>query len=230
MSDPWSTEIQTAPPPRKGLSPGAIVALAGALLVLAVGGAAIGWTFADSGSADDPNTAASASVSPAASATNPVGSPTPTDAATNGPASPVASAGDLAGQVIGAPFLEARALVRSHKMQAVLKFDGAANGTSKVLSVTPPDVKIAAGTTVTLVVSGVAPVIPDTELENVIGQPCRDAGSKLAQAGLIIKGYAPDDKGVLLSVNPALTGLRYNTEVELTCGAAETSPSPAGAP
>lgn len=230
MSDPWSTEIQPAPPPRKGLSPAGIVALAGALLVLAVGGAAIGWTFAGSGSGDDPNAVASATLTPVPSATNPVAPPTPTGAVSSGPPSPAASAADLAGQVIGVEFLQARALVRSLKMQAVLKFDGAADGSLKVLSVTPPDAKIVAGTTVTLVVSGVAPVIPDTELANVIGLPCRDAGSKLAQAGLIIKRYTPDDKGLLRSVSPALTGLRYNTEVELTCAINQTSRSPVAAP
>jgi hypothetical protein len=227
MSDPWSTEIQAAPPPRKSLSPAGIVALASALLVLAVGGAAIGWTFADDGG-DDLQPVGVAS--PSFAAVTPSVPPSPSPSASSASPSPVASPGAAAALVVGLDFREARAKLAEQGMQAVLKFDDTAAETFKVLGISPPDAKIASGISVTLQISGAAPAIAAADLAGAVGQPCQDAKSSLVKAGLIIDSYAGGvQNGTLLSVSPLLAGLKFNDRVVLTCGV-EATPSAVAAP
>jgi beta-lactam-binding protein with PASTA domain len=125
--------------------------------------------------------------------------------------------------VVGLDFRDARAKLAEQGMQAVLRFDDAPAGTLKVLGINPADAKIASGISVTLQISGAAPAIAAEELAGAVGLPCQDAKAKLVKAGLLIGSYAGGvQDGALLSVDPALAGLKFNDRVVLTCGVAAT--------
>jgi hypothetical protein len=225
MTDPWATRVD-AEPPRTGLSPAMIAAIATSVAVLAIIGATGGYLLANAHPEASPSTSSSGlGVSPSANES-------PSDLPTFSP-SPVLSATATTGGTRGTlppgegtDFREYFAQLRAEKLGVVLVFGE--SGQDGVVTRTSPAAGaiIRPGITVKVYVAG-AP--PETVLPDVIGLPCRDARVPLGTNGLL-PTYVSGQTGVVLSQSPdPKTGgtARWNDHVEITCGPSPTlSPSP----
>jgi len=225
MTDPWATRVD-AEPPRQGLSPAMIAAIATSVAVLAIIGATGGFLLANAKPAASPSTSASAiAESPTASASaaeSPSFSPSPVVSAT-------ATRGTPTGQLpagVGTDFREYFTQLRARKLGVLLIFDQEGQAGLVTKTEPPAGSGVRAGTTIKVYVAGAA---PETTLPNVVGSPCRDARISLGNNGLL-PTYKTGQAGVVLSQSPdPATGgqARWNDHVEITCGESATaSPSP----
>ncbi|MEV0267416.1 PASTA domain-containing protein [Hamadaea sp. NPDC050747] len=225
MTDPWATRVD-ADPPRQGLSPAMIAAIATSVAVLAIIGATGGFLLANANPSAAPSTSASVvTTSPSARPSvdeSPTFAPSPVVSATS--TTPAATGMLPDGQ--GRDFREYFTQLRTAKLGVVLVFGEA--GQDGLVTRTSPEAgsRIRAGITVKVYVAG-AP--PETVLPKVVGLPCRDARVPLGNNGLL-PTYKTGQEGVVLSQSPDPDSggtARWNDHVEITCGeGASASPTP----
>lgn len=225
MTDPWATRVD-AEPPRQGLSPAMIAAIATSVAVLAIIGATGGFLLANANPEASPSTSATAvTTSPSTSPSvdeSPSFSPSPVASATS---TTPAATGTLPDGT-GRDFREYFAQLRTAKLGVVLIFGE--TGQDGLVTRTSPaaPAKIRPGLTIKVYIAG-AP--PETALPRVVGLPCRDARVPLGNSGLL-PTYLSGQDGVVLSQSPdpeAGGTARWNDHVEITCGEGATaSPSP----
>ncbi|PZF98637.1 PASTA domain-containing protein [Micromonospora deserti] len=192
------------------------------LVLLAAVGATGGWLLAG----EDGRPAA-----PAASASttgSPTGAPTarPTQGRTT-PAAPRTTATGTSGltvpPVIGENFEDARYELRHLRLGWRLVFGG---GTGTTVERTSPAVgtQVSRGTTVTLYVTGPAPVstVPD-----VVGDDCDEAADELVEEGFYPR-YRLRRTGTVVSQDPAGGSAgRWNDQISIWCGDASAAPGSA---
>ncbi|NUR71940.1 MAG: PASTA domain-containing protein [Hamadaea sp.] len=226
MTDPWATRVD-AEPPRQGISPAMIAAIATSVAVLAIVGATGGYLLANSNPSASPSTSASVATSSSAdsspsAAESPSFSPTPVVSATSTTPAPSGLLPDGSGR----DFREYFAQLRAAKLGVLLIFGE--SGQAGLVTRTSPSAgsRIRAGVTIKVYVAGEA---PPTELPKVVGLACRDARVPLGDKGLL-PTYMSGQTGVVLSQSPDPDQggtARWNDHVEITCGeSATTSPSP----
>lgn len=236
MSDPWQTETEPLPPVRpRTFSPGAIAALSTLLVLLAIGGAVVGWKLADAEVVDAEvvDAGPTPSQDPVAMTPGPATeAPTPTESATLSPTPP--SGSDLpvpspSGPImpydaIGSDFQQVRQQIRSlGGYQVVLKF-GASGTAGKVVETSPmPGQPLLKGKSVTLWVAGPA---PELSMPDVVGYSCEVAKTKLLDEGLLIGPYINAKVGTVMATNPGAGAVvTWNQRVSLDCQPASPSPS-----
>jgi hypothetical protein len=221
MTDPWATKVD-AKPPRQGISPAMIAAIATSVAILAIIGATGGYLLANAKPEPAPTaTAATATSSASASASaSPAFSPSPVISAsvTRVPQRGLLPPGE------GADFREYFAQLRAMKLGVVLIFGEPGQDGLVTRTLPAGGTAVRSGITVKVYVAG-AP--PETVLPSVVGLPCRDARVPLGTSGLL-PTYLTGQTGVVLSQSPdpAVGGTaRWNDHVELTCGEPTASPT-----
>lgn len=231
MSDPWETVVEQPPPSPRGFSPGAIAALATALLVLAVAGLAIGWFVAGQDGdknvsqepGPSPTAAASATPSAEPATATPTASAVPTTVTTTSAVPAVTTMPDLT--VLN--FRDARVQVQALKMSVTLTFGETGDTDGKVVRTEPKTGDpIKSGMNVKIFVVGEPPTFAMPE---VAGLSCDKAKTTVLAAGLIIGRYPTGTRGLAWSTTPlAGTTVAWNGRVEIICST--RSPAPANIP
>lgn len=212
-----------SPAPRFNRS--VVAATASAIVVLAVVGATAGWILA--GRAGTGAAGSGGSPSPS------VGSAAPS---TTDTATPSSSSTATGGTVTGNPdgfrlpdvtdqdFEHARRQLRELGLGVVLTF-GQSGEDRTVWRTDPASGKIVRrGITVKVYVRGMAPY---ATIPGIVGVPCRQAGSIVADHGLVPQ-YPTGRTGVVLRTDPeqAPDRLRWNDTLKVYCGMASPSPTP----
>ncbi|MBB5871052.1 hypothetical protein F4553_004431 [Allocatelliglobosispora scoriae] len=234
MSDPWDTRVEPAPP-KQGISPGMIAAIAVSVLVLSIAGATGGWLLAGS---DDPSPNASgtqgtspsaqASLSPSPSP-SPSAAPSPTAAASPTPGSSGGGANFALPAPGTDPFQNYFQQLRALKLGVEVYFGEQGQEGQVVRSVPEAGKDVHAGITVKIYVAGAAPT---TTLPYVINRTCRDLTKNYLTAVGLRAVYIGLQAGVVVQQNPDPTQggtARWNDKVEVRCGPvgqATGSPSP----
>ncbi|MEU8286182.1 PASTA domain-containing protein [Micromonospora sp. NPDC048905] len=201
-----------------------------AVVLLAAIGATGGWLLAGDGekSPGDPLTAATTTNPPSSRATSArpsTGRATPSAVRTS--ATPTKGTGLTVPPVIGVEFVQARDMLREHRLGWRLVFGGGAGST--VESAVPAvGTEVARGTTVQLQVTGPAPA---AEVPDVVGKDCAKAVDELIDEGLYPR-YISGRNGKVARQEPVEDGsARWNDEVSIWCGAGapeqpSTKPTP----
>ncbi|WP_027342817.1 PASTA domain-containing protein [Hamadaea tsunoensis] len=221
MTDPWETKVDSAPP-RQGINPAMIAAIATSVAVLAIIGATGGYLLASA----DPKSTPSASVTSPAAGPSTADSPSP-DASPSAEvsAAPSASAGSPApvvdaplppgaGQDFRAYFTQLRGL----KLGVVAYFDESASGGQVTRTDPPAGTLVHNGVTVKVYVAG-PPIV--TDVPNLAGSPCGSIHGPLYDNGLTVK-YATGKTGQVVRQDPQPgTGTaHWNDEVTVYCAVA----------
>ncbi|MGR6316427.1 PASTA domain-containing protein [Micromonospora soli] len=184
-----------------------------AVVLLAVIGASGGWLLA--GEPDAPGSpVTAASTLPATTGDTPTGAvSTPASERPTGTRTSTA-AGLTVPEVVGVDFREARRQLRDRKLGWRLVF-GTGSGRSVERSSPAPGTPVRRGVTVTLWVSGPAPVVAVPDL---VAQDCGDAANDLVEAGLFPR-YRSGRRGPVTAQDPSGgSAARWNDPVALTCG------------
>ncbi|MFE9689900.1 PASTA domain-containing protein [Micromonospora sp. NPDC005806] len=195
-----------------------------AVVLLSVIGASGGWLLA--GEPDNPvPPAAAVSTPPGPSDDPPTGQPP-----TAGPERPTATRTTTAGgltvpEVVGADFVAARRELRDRKLGWRLVF-GTGSGRSVERTSPAPGTPVRRGVTVTLWVTGPAPIV---SVPDLVAQDCGDAADDLVEAGLYPR-YRTGRRGPVTVQDPVGgASARWNDPVALTCGDAPAA-TPEGTP
>jgi len=211
--------VPQAQPPRTNR--GLIAAIAAAVLVLAVVGATAGWILAGrsgdkvAGPGSSPTPSAT-SVAPPTS--EPPATPTATPTTTN------TATGFRLPDVTNVDFEQARRQLRDLRLGVSLVFGQ--SGEDRTVARTEPAAgqSVRRGITVKLYVRGMAPY---ATIPGVVGLPCGQAGSIVADHGLVPQ-YPSGRTGVVVRTDPeqAPDRLRWNETLRVYCGTPPSSPAP----
>jgi hypothetical protein len=223
MTDPWQTKVD-ARPPRPGLSPAMIAAIATSVAVLAIIGATGGYLLASATPTATGTPAPEVSAAPLPSASASTGTlPSEMPGTSASPTSSAVSGTLPAG--VGTDFRPYFAQLRGLRLGVALIF--AEPGAPGTVIRTEPAAgsSIRSGLTIKVYVAGEP---PQTDLPTVIGVSCRDARVPLGAVGLL-PTYPTGQSGMVLSQSPdpqAGGTARWNDHVEISCGTPQATATP----
>jgi len=221
--NPMQTTGTPPPAPRRKTSPGQVFGLIAGYVVLAVIGAALGWTLTTVGPVTN---AANTLPGPSSSAGSTGSAPAPhssgpTSTHTTTPAGPTVP--DFAAS--GTSFITARQQLMAKKIQAYIVFQGGSGDDTVVKSSPPAGSPMHKGDTVKLYVNESAPLLG---VPNEMGKNCDAAGKDLAKVGFEPQ-YATGRNGVVQQQTPpaGAPNTHWYDHVTLTCAPKnQVNPSP----
>ncbi|MBV1853269.1 PASTA domain-containing protein [Catellatospora tritici] len=226
MTDPWQTVVDQPQQRRRGLSPGAIAAVATGTVVMAVAGLAIGWFAA--GDAGTPQANGSASPTAAVESIAPTASPSAL------PSPSVAVSPSYSGATIpnveGIDFRDAYKQLRALGLTVNVRFDEPGETANGNVVRTEPGVgtPLKKGTAIKVFVAG--PVFKLT-MPDVSGGSCEHAKDVLLDSGLQVEKYIGNKQDPFkeASITPG-SEVSWGDRITLTCEKpVETSPEPSPA-
>ncbi|MDI1464182.1 PASTA domain-containing protein [Catellatospora sp. KI3] len=223
MTDPWQTAVGEPQQRRRGLSPGAIAAVATGTVVMAVAGLAIGWFAAG----DDGTPQANGSPSPTAVVESVAPTASPSELPSPSAAASPSYGGAMVPNVEGIEFREAYKQLRALGLTVNVAFDEAGETTDGNVVRTDPAVGSplpAKGKAIKLFVAGPVFRFP---MPDLAGGSCEHAKNVLLENGLQVKEYigGKQDPFKEASVAPG-TEVSWGDRITLTCEKVVVEPSP----
>jgi hypothetical protein len=213
------TYEEVDPDEPRGWSPLAVAMIATLVLLLGLAGALFGiyvsnvnaQAAVDTSPTPRPEVITTPTVTP-----TPSRSPTPSPTVTTPSPTPTATVPPDAfalPKLDGMNFKDARTKVRELKLGWTLVFQGNGNDQTVKESTPPAGTLVQKGTTITIVVRGVAPpaVVPV-----ITGKQCAVAAGLIIEAGLYPDYKTPARTGIVQPA-PLQVGLKWNDKMSLTC-------------
>lgn len=204
--------------PKPVFSPATAAAFATTLIVLGIVGWSAGWLAASSelkglgtGETPSPSTSRSAPASATPASPTPVTS-RPTATATTLPPNAIEMP-DLLGQ----KYLDARRAAFGLGLSVNVHFNRSEDEPAGTVVETNPRAGeyVLKGWTISIHVTG---AVPQLEVPELIGLPCKKAKDRLIELGLTIGSYPSGEKGAVYKADPvAGTKLPWNSRVKLYC-------------
>ncbi len=220
MSEPYGSWDAPGEPQAQRSRKGLVTAIVAAVLGLAVIGATAGWLLADRTAGDGSTPPPTSSPATPGESEPPVAEPSVVPTAAS-----VTPAGFPLPDVRDTDFEQARKRLRSLNLGVQVFFAASGDDRTVERTVPPGGQLVRQGITVKLYVRGKAPL---ATVPSVLGLPCNQAGSIVADHGLTPQ-YPTGRQGVVVRQDPEATDLtvHWNQTVRLYCGTpVSASPKP----